>query len=153
MAAQTKAIPDGYEAVTPYLIVKDAARAIEFYTQAFGATELMRYDDNGKVGHAELRIGRGIVMLADEYPDRGITAPQPRDSSTVNLMMYVEDVDAVVAKAEQAGATVERPVRDQFYGDRMGSILDPFGHRWHIATHVEDVPPEEMAERAAQADH
>ncbi len=147
----TKAIPEGYEAVSPYLIVKDAARAIDFYTQAFGATELMRYDDGGKIGHAEIRIGKGVVMLADEYPERGFTAPTPGEPSAVSLMMYVEDVDAVVAQAEKAGATIERPVADQFYGDRAGGIVDPFGYRWHIATHVEDVAPEEMAERAAQA--
>lgn len=151
MAARTEAIPEGYEAVSPYLVVKDAARAIDFYKQAFGATELLRYDDGGKIGHAELRIGQGVVMLADEYPERGITGPAPGRSSAVSLMMYVEDVDAVVAQAEQAGATIERPVADQFYGDRAGGILDPFGHRWHIATHVEDVPPEELAERAARA--
>ncbi len=146
-----KAIPEGYESVSPYLIVKDAARAIDFYTQAFGATELMRYDDDGKIAHAEIRIGKGIVMLADEYPDRGFTGPKPGEPSAVSLMMYVDDVDAVVAKAEKAGATIERPVADQFYGDRAGGIVDPFGHRWHIATHVEDVAPEEMAERAAKA--
>ncbi len=147
-----KPIPEGYEAVTPYLIVKDAARAIDFYTQAFGATELMRHEDGGKIGHAEIRIGEGIVMLADEYPDHGFTGPKPGEPAAVSLMMYVKDVDAVVAKAEKAGATVERPVADQFYGDRIGSIVDPFGHRWHIATHVEDVSPEELAERAAKAD-
>lgn len=146
-----KAIPEGYEAVTPYLIVKDAARAIDFYTQAFGATELMRYEDNGKVGHAEIRIGEGMVMLADEHPERGFTAPKPGDPSPVSLMMYVQDVDAVVAKAEKEGATVERPVADQFYGDRTGGIIDPFGHHWYIATHIEDVPPEEMDERAAKS--
>lgn len=146
-----KAIPEGYEAVTPYLIVKGAARALDFYAQAFGATELMRYEDNGKIGHAEIRIGKGILMLADEHPERGFTAPQPGDSSAVSLMLYVQDVDAVVAKAEKAGATVERPVEDQFYGDRTGGIIDPFGHRWYIATHIEDVSPEEMAEREAKA--
>lgn len=151
MSASVKAIPKGYEAVTPYLVVKDAARAIDFYKQAFGASELMRYDDNGKIGHAEIRIGKGIVMLADEHPERGFTAPQPGDPPAVGLMMYVKDVDAVVAKAEQAGATIERPVADQFYGDRTGGIIDPFGHRWYIATHIEDVPPEEMGERAAKA--
>ena len=152
MTAPVKPIPEGYEAVTPYLVVKDAARAIDFYKEAFGATELMRFDDNGKVGHAELRIGQGIVMLADEYPERGYAAPAPGAPTPVSLMMYVEDADAVVAKAEQAGATVERPVTTQFYGDRMGGIVDPFGHRWYIATHVEDVPPEELAARASQAD-
>lgn len=151
MATETQPIPAGYEAVTPYLVVKDAARAIDFYKQVFGATELMRYDDNGKIGHAELRLGEGILMLADEYPEQGITAPKPGDPSPVSMMLYVEDVDAVVAKAEQAGATIERPVAVQFYGDRMGGIIDPFGHRWHLATHVEDVSPEEMAERAAKA--
>lgn len=151
MAPSTKAIPEGYEAVTPYLVVKDAARAIDFYKEAFGATELMRYDDNGRVGHAELRIGEGLVMLADEYPERGFTAPASSESSAVSMMLYVRDVDSVVERAEKAGATIERPVADQFYGDRTGGIMDPFGHHWHIATHVEDVPPEEMAERAAKA--
>lgn len=151
MAARTQAIPEGYEAVSPYLVVDDAARAIDFYKQAFGASELLRYEDGDRIGHAELRIGQGIVMLADEYPERGITAPKSGGSSAVSLMMYVEDVDDVVAKAERAGATIERPVADQFYGDRAGGIVDPFGHRWHIATHVEDVPPEELAERAAKA--
>jgi PhnB protein len=146
-----KAIPEGYEAVTPYLVVKGAARALDFYTQAFGATELMRYEDNGKIGHAEMRIGNGIVMLADEHPERGFTAPKRGASSPVSLMMYVQDVDAVIAKAEKAGATVERPVEDQFYGDRAGGIIDPFGHRWYIATHIEDVSPEEMAAREAKA--
>lgn len=151
MPAPTKAIPEGYEAVTPYLVVKDAARAIEFYKHAFDATELMRFDEDGKIGHAELRIGRGIVMLADEYPERGHSAPEPDNPSAVSMMMYVEDVDAVVARARQAGATIERPVEDQFYGDRMGGIVDPFGHRWYIATHVEDVSPEELAERMRKA--
>src|SRR5690554_80061 len=108
MAAQVKAIPEGYENVIPYLVVKDAERAIDFYRRVLGATELMRIDDDGKVGHAELRIGQGIVMLADEYPERGFTGPAPGSPSPVSLMMYVEDVDAVVAKAEQMGATVER---------------------------------------------
>ncbi|HZD53291.1 MAG TPA: VOC family protein [Woeseiaceae bacterium] len=147
-----KAIPAGYEAVSPYLVVKGAARAIDFYKTVLGATELMRYDDNGRVGHAELRIGGGIVMLADEYPERGITGPKAGEPPAVGLMLYVEDVDAVVARAEAAGATVERPVADQFYGDRAGVVVDPFGHRWFIQTHVEDVPPEELAERAGAAE-
>jgi PhnB protein len=151
MPKPTRAIPEGYEAVSPYLVVKDGARAIDFYKQVFGATELMRFEDDGRIGHAELRIGKGIVMLADEYPERGFTGPAPGSPPAVSLMMYVEDVDAVVARAEQACATVARPVADQFYGDRAGDIVDPFGHRWHIATHVEDVPPEELAERAARA--
>ncbi|MEX2124653.1 MAG: VOC family protein [Woeseia sp.] len=149
MATAIKAIPAGYEAVTPYLVVKDAAAAIDFYKKAFNATELMRYDDNGRIGHAELQIGEGRFMLADEYPEMGYTGPRSGESPAVGMMFYVEEVDAVVERAEKAGASIERPVADQFYGDRSGQVIDPFGHRWTIATHVEDVSPEEMERRTA----
>jgi len=151
MATAIKAIPAGYEGVTPYLVVKNAAAAIDFYKKAFGATELMRYDDGERIGHAELQIGEGRFMLADEYPEMGFTGPRAGQSPPVSMMFYVEDVDAVVERARKAGATIDRPVADQFYGDRSGQVIDPFGHRWTIATHVEDVSPEEMERRAANA--
>jgi PhnB protein len=145
-----KPIPDGYHAITPYLIIDGAARAIEFYKAAFGATELLRFHGpDGKLGHAELRIGDSVVMLADEVPDRGIVAPGRIGGSPVSLMLYVEGVDAVVDRAVTHGATIKRPVADQFYGDRTGTIEDPFGHQWHIATHTEDLSFEEVKRRAA----
>lgn len=141
-----QAIPAGYEAVTPYLIVRDAAAAIEFYKKAFDATEVMRMVGNdGRVGHAEVRIGKGMVMLADEM--EGHAAPQTPGGSAVTMMFYVEDVDAQVAKAIAAGGTLKRPVADQFYGDRGGGIADPYGHVWWIATHKEDIPTEELEKR------
>jgi PhnB protein len=147
-----KPIPDGYHTVTPYLIVRGGARALEFYKQAFGATELFRMaDPSGKVGHAEIRIGDCPVMLADEYPDMGARSPESFGGSPVSLYVYVEDVDAVAERAIAAGAKVERPVKDQFYGDRSGTFVDPFGHKWTIATHVEDLTPEQMHQRAQQA--
>jgi PhnB protein len=147
-----KPIPDGYHTVTPYLIVKDAARAIEFYKNAFGATELMRMaDPNGKVGHAEIRVGDSHVMLADEFPDMGFRGPQSLGGSPVGLVLYVEDVDAVAARAVAAGATVLRPVKDRFYGDRSGTFTDPFGHVWTISTHKEDLSPEEVRRRSEAA--
>ena len=147
-----KPIPDGYHSVTPYLVVQGAARAIEFYRQAFGATELFRIDaPGGKVGHAEIRIGDSPVMLADEFPDMGANSPAAFGGTPVSLMIYVPDVDARFAAAVAAGATVQRPLKDQFYGDRSGTVIDPFGHVWTIATHVEDVPPDEMQARAAAA--
>ena len=150
MAANTKGVPDGYHTVTPYLIVNDAARAIEFYKAAFGATEVMRFDaPGGKIGHAELTIGDSKIMLADEYPDMGYRAPQPGQPVGVSIHLYVDDVDAMANRAVAAGATVERPVKDEFYGDRTGTIVDPFGHRWHIATHKQDISVEEMKQRAA----
>jgi PhnB protein len=146
----TKPIPDGYHAVTPYLIVADGA--IGFYKTAFGATERMRLTTpDGKIGHAELIIGDSLVMLADEYPAHGARSPQAFGGSPVMLHLYVEDVDKVVAQAAAAGASIVRPVQDQFYGDRSGSVTDPFGHTWHIATHIEDVPPDEIDRRAAEA--
>ena len=145
-----QAIPTGYAGVTPYLIVRDAARAIEFYKKAFGATEVFRlpYAD-GKVAHAEIKIGEGCVMLADEMLDMGYRAPHTFGGTPVSLLFYVADVDARFAQAVAAGATVKRPLEDQFYGDRSGTIVDPYGHVWTIATHKEDVSPEEMGRRMA----
>lgn len=145
-----KAIPDGYHSVTPYLIVKGAADAIEFYRRAFGAVELFRMaKPDGKVGHAELRIGDSVIMLADEHPDMGYRSPSSLGGSSVSIMLYLEDVDAVFARALEAGARAQRGVADQFYGDRNGILEDPFGHVWTVATHVEDVPPEEIERRVA----
>ncbi len=147
-----KPIPDGYPQVTPYLFVHDAAAAIEFYKSAFGATERMRMPaPGGKIGHAELQLGDGLLMVADEFPDFGGRSPKTVGGSPVIVSLYVEDVDAVFDKAVQAGATVVRPVENQFYGDRTCQIADPFGHQWSVATHVEDVPPDEMEKRAAAA--
>ncbi|HEY7789561.1 MAG TPA: VOC family protein [Vicinamibacterales bacterium] len=151
MSKVVRPIPEGYHTVTPYLIVKGAARAIEFYTRALGATELYRMSDGERIGHAELQIGDSRVMLADEYPERGIHAAAPGKGGC-SMLLYVEDVDAVVDRAVQAGATLERKPEDQFYGDRSGGFVDPFGHRWYVATHVEDVSPDELERRAkAQA--
>ncbi len=144
-----KPIPDGYHALTPYLVVKGAARAIEFYERAFGATVLFRMDrPDGRVGHSELRIGDSRLMLADEFPEVGARGPEAIGGSPVTLFLYVEDVDATVARAVAAGARLTRPVENQFYGDRNGGLTDPFGHVWLVATHVEDVPPEELRRRA-----
>ena len=145
-----KPIPDGYHALTPYLIVNDADAAIAFYRKALGASELFRMPGpDGKIGHAEIRLGDSVLMLADEHPAMHAYGPKHYGGTPINLMLYVEDVDAVVDGALKAGATLVRPVADQFYGDRSGIITDPFGHNWFIATHIEDVPPEELATRAA----
>ena len=147
-----KPIPDGYHSVTPYLILDDAARALEFYKKALGAVELMRMaGPDGRIGHAEIRIGNSPVMLADEDPGMGQKSPRTIGGSPISLMVYVEDVDARVAQAVAAGAKITRPVANQFYGDRTGGIEDPFGYHWYIATHVEDVPPDELEKRAAKA--
>jgi len=147
-----KPIPDGYHSVTPYLIVHDAAAALEFYRKALGAVELMRLPaPGGRIGHAEFRIGDSPVMLADENPAMNAKSPRTIGGSPVSLMVYVEDVDALVAQAVAAGATLVRPVANQFYGDRTGGIDDPFGYHWYLATHVEDVPPDELERRAAKA--
>ena len=144
-----KPIPDGYHSVTPYLIIKGASRAIEFYKKAFGATELMRFPGpNDTVAHAEIRIGDSPVMLADEGLSN-YRSPEALGGSPVSLMVYVEDVDRVFDRAVSNGAKVERPVADQFYGDRLGTLVDPFGHTWSISTHVEDVSMEEMQRRMA----
>ena len=143
-------VPDGYHTLIPYLAVDDAAAAIDFYKKAFGARERVRMDGpDGTVGHAELEIGDSIVMLADPFPQGSTHPPKELGGTTVSVFMYVEDVDAVVEKAVDQGATVTMEVADQFWGDRFGTITDPFGHSWSIATHVEDVPPDEMAKRAA----
>src|SRR5947208_13089269 len=149
---KTKYIPDGYDTAMPYLIVTGATRAVEFYKQAFGATEVVRMDGpGGKVMHAEIKIGDSHIMLADEFPEMGARSPQSLGGSPVSILLYVEDVDEQAKLAVAAGAKVVRPVKDQFYGDRSGSFEDPFGHQWHIATHVEDVAPDEMHKRAAAA--
>jgi PhnB protein len=143
-----QAIPADYAGVTPYLIVRDAARMLDFYKKAFGATEVVRLPaPGGKVGHAEIKIGDGMVMLADESPEMGHNSPLAVGGTPVTLMFYVEDVDAQFAKALAAGATVKQALKDQFYGDRSGTLTDPSGHIWTIATHTEDVAPEEMKRR------
>lgn len=154
MTAKVKPVPEGYHTVTPYLVIKGAAEAIEFYKKAFGAKELFRMaQSDGRVGHAEIKIGDSPIMLADEYPEMGHLSPQTIGNSPVSILLYVEDVDQVFKQAIDAGAKEDRPVDDKFYGDRSGSLVDPFGHVWHIATHKEDVAPEEMAKRAAAAGH
>lgn len=146
-----KPIPEGYHSVTPYLIVRGGGAAIEYYQKAFGAVELFRIPaPGGKVGHAEIKIGDSIIMLADEHPDMGYNGPQTIGGSAVSLMIYVEDVDTVFERAVTAGATVKQALEDKFYGDRSGTIVDPFGHIWHISTHKEDVPAEEMERRAKE---
>jgi PhnB protein len=150
--ADVKPIPDGYPQVTPYLCVEGAEAAIAFYAEVLGTTERMRMlGPDGKVSHAELQLGDSLVMVADEAPAIGVLSPKTIGGTPVTLSVYVEDVDAVIDRAAQAGATVLRPAEDQFYGDRTGQFEDPFGHRWSVATHVEDVSPEEMAKRAAAA--
>ena len=146
-----KSTPDGYHTLTPALTVRGGADAIEFYKRVFGATEVMRMAmPDGKVMHAELQIGDSRVMLSDEFPDWGAIGPQTVGACPSSLMVYVDDVDAVFAAAVAAGAKVERPVQDQFWGDRNGMVIDPFGYRWSLATHIEDVTPEEI-ERRGQA--
>ncbi len=148
----TKPIPEGYRTVTPYLIVKGAAEAIEFYKRAFGAKELLRMaDPHGRAGHAEIKIGDSVIMLADEHPAMGYRGPRSLGGSSVSILLYLEDVDAVFERALEAGAKAQRPVANQFYGDRTGTLEDPFGQVWTVATHVEDVPPEEMRRRAEAA--
>lgn len=143
-----KPIPDGYHSITPYLIIKGAAQALEFYNKAFGAREIMRVPGaNGTVGHAEIQIGDSKLMLADECPDMEFLSPTSRGGSSVSLLIYVEDVDNRFNQAVAAGAKVIRPLQDQFYGDRSGTIEDPFGHQWSIATHIEDVSMEEIQKR------
>jgi PhnB protein len=143
-------IPDRYRRVTPVLVAENAAKALEFYAEVFGATERMRVPGpGGTIAHAEIEIGDSVVMVEDASPFMGTKAPPAGglEGSPTAMFIYVEDVDAVMAQAEKLGATVERPASDQFYGDRDGHIVDPFGHRWTVATHVEDVPPDEMMRR------
>ena len=143
-----KPVPDGYHTVTPYMTIKGAAEALEFYKKAFGATELMRLlGPDGQVGHAELQIGNSRIMMADEFPQAECKSPQTLGGTSMGLLLYVEDVDAFVARALAAGATATYPIEDKFYGDRMGGLSDPFGHKWHIGTHKEDVAPEEITRR------
>ena len=152
MPAKVKPIPEGYHSLTPYLSVNGAAAAIDFYKRAFGATEIMRMaQPDGRVGHAEIKVGDSRVMLADEFPDIGFRSPNAFGGSPVHLHLYVENVDDVVAQALRAGAKLTRPVEDQFYGDRLGTVTDPYGHVWHVSTHKEDLSPEELQKRAAAA--
>jgi PhnB protein len=149
--AKVKPIPEGHNTVSPYLIVNGASRALEYYTKALGATEVFRHGaPDGKIGHAEIRIGDTIVMLADEHPDHDAHGPRKFGGSPVSLHVYVEDVDAVADRMVAAGGTVKRPVADQFYGDRNGAIEDPFGHTWNISTHIEDVSAQELDRRVAE---
>ncbi len=151
MAGRVKPIPNGYHGATPYLICKGAAQAIDFYKQAFGATEIMRMDGpGGVIGHAEIKIGDAIIMLADEFPKMGARSPQTLGGTPVSIYIYVEDVDAFARRAMDAGAKVLHPLTDQFYGDRSVGFEDPFGHRWGFATHIEDVPLEELKRRSAE---
>ena len=146
-----KPIPDGYPQVSPYLVVDDGAQAIDFYTKVLDAKERMRMPaPGGKVGHAELQIGDSVVMLADAFPDMGYESPKKIGGTAVTISVFVEDVDKTFATALDSGAKELRAPEDQFYGDRSGQFEDPFGHRWSVSTHVEDVPPDEMAKRAAK---
>jgi uncharacterized glyoxalase superfamily protein PhnB len=152
MAKAKHAIPQGYSAVTPYLIVRDADAAIAFYNKAFDAKETVRMPGpDGKVMHAEINIGGSMIMLSDEFPERGALSAASLNGSPVSVFLYVPDADAVFASAVAAGATVQAPLMDMFWGDRWGAVSDPFGLRWQIATHKEDLTPEEMEKRAAAA--
>ena len=145
-----KPIPEGYHSVTPYLVHEDANGATKFSDRAFAASEKFRMPMGDRIGHAELQIGDSVIMLADEFPDMGHLGPKSRGGPTSSIMLYVEDVDTAFNKAINAGATQQRPLEDQFWGDRMGTLQDPFGHQWSLATHVEEVPPEEMQKRMEQ---
>ncbi|MEJ2367746.1 MAG: VOC family protein [Acidobacteriota bacterium] len=152
MARTVEPIPAGYHNVTPYLIVHDAAAALSFYARAFGAEERFRLSTpGGKIAHAEMKLGDSVIMLADEHPELGAVSPKTLKGASVFILLYVEDVDAIVEKALASGAKLVRPVADQFYGDRTGTLVDPFGHQWTLATHVENVNPEELGRRAAAA--
>jgi PhnB protein len=152
MPGKPMPIPQGYHTITPYITVEDAARAIDFYSKAFGAKEVMRMNTpTGKVGHAELRIGDSMLMISDEMPGAGGRSPKSLGGTTVNIFLYVEDVDSVFKQAVAAGGKADMPVADQFWGDRYGKLTDPFGHSWSVATHKEDVAPEEMSKRAKAA--
>lgn len=143
-----KPIPDGYHAVTPYLTIKGAAKALDFYKRAFGATELMRIEGpGGSIAHAEIRIGDSVIMMADEQPQNPCRSPESLGGSPCGIMLYVPDVDSQFRKAVEAGAKVTRAIADQFYGDRSGNLVDPFGHVWTLSTHKEDVSEEEMQRR------
>ncbi|MBM3598990.1 MAG: VOC family protein [Alphaproteobacteria bacterium] len=149
MASKTKPIPKGYHAVTPYMTVKGAAKALDFYKKAFGATEVMRVaGPDERVRHAEIQIGDSRIMIGDEDPETGCRSPQALGGSPVAIHLYVEDVDSVAERAVAAGGRLKQPVKDQFYGDRLGTLEDPFGHVWHVSTHKEDLAPDELRRRA-----
>jgi PhnB protein len=149
MSKTSNPIPPGFHTVTPYLIVKDAHKAIEFYKNAFGAQELIVMPGpDGKVMHGEIKIGDSIIMISDEHPNRDVLGPKSRGGATSSLFVYFENVDAAFDKAVKAGCTIKMPLADQFWGDRYGNVVDPFGHTWAMATHIEDVSPEEMNKRA-----
>ena len=145
-----KPIPEGYHSVTPYLVVDNAKAAIDFYKRAFGAQEKFRMEMGDRIGHAEILIGDSHVMLADEFPEMGHRGPKALGGTPVSLMIYVDDVDKVFPEALAAGAKEQRPLVNQFYGDRSGTLLDPFGHQWTVSTHIEDVPEDEMQRRMAE---
>jgi PhnB protein len=149
MQNTVKAVPDGYHTATPYLIISGAAKALDYYTRAFGAKETLRLEHQGRIGHAEFKLGDSIIMLADEYSEMGHRSPKTIGGTPVSIMLYVDNVDQFVDKAVSGGATLKQPVEDKFYGDRSGTIEDPFGHVWYIATHIEDVSPEEIGKRVA----
>ena|SRR5437763_1636564 len=150
MANTMKPIPQGYHSVTPYIICKGAAEAIEFYKKAFGAMEVMRMaGPNGQIGHAEIKIGDSHIMLSDEHPEMGIYSPPHYGGSPISVLLYVENADATVNAAVAAGAKVTRPLKDEFYGDRAGTVVDPFGHQWYVHTHIKDVFPEELQRATA----
>lgn len=149
--ADVKPIPEGYHSVTPYLIIDGAASAIDYYKKAFGATELFRMEHQGKIGHAEIKIGDSPIMLADEQPSMGYVGPKSIGGTPISLMIYVEDVDKIYQQAIASGGLELKALQDQFYGDRSGTLKDPFGHIWTVATHKEDVTPEEMDKRIAAA--
>jgi PhnB protein len=152
MPSRVKPIPDGYHSVTPYLCLSNAAGAIDFYKRAFGARVTVRMDGpNGKIGHAELQIGDSRIMLADEMPGGSCRSPQSLGGTSMGVFLYVEDVDSVFKQAQGAGAKVQMPLADMFWGDRFGTVIDPYGHSWSLATHKEDVTPEEMAKRSKEA--
>jgi PhnB protein len=148
MPTKVKPIPDGYHHVTPYLSIKGAAAAIDFYKQAFGAIEVVRMPQpDGRIGHAELKFGDSFVMLADEFPEMQVVGPKTLGNTSVGLLLYVDDVDKTVERAVALGAKITKPIQDQFYGDRNATLEDPFGHKWTVAVHLEDVTPEEMNRR------
>ena len=151
--ADVKPIPEGYHSITPYLIVDGGAKALDFYKKAFGAIELFRMEHQGKIGHAEMKIGDSPFMLSDEHPEMGFKGPKALGGSPVGIMIYVDDCDRIFKQAIEAGGTETKPLQDQFYGDRSGTLIDPFGHVWTVATHKEDVSPEEIEKRLAAGAH
>ena len=148
-----KPIPEGYHTITPYLLVRNAAVAMDYYKKAFGAVEIGRFEMGGRIGHADMTIGDSHFMLADEHPEMGYVGPETLGGTTFGMALYVANVDELFQRAIDAGGKVERAVADQFYGDRTGTLIDPFGHKWSISTHVEDVTEEEMERRAKAEGH